>query len=1499
MKKKIFAALLALGMVCSLLPGAALAADAPDTVYVSSETADDHYPTLAAAYNAVADGGTIHVKTNVTLSGGVSVAKSCTIQGEATDGTLPVIKMSSVSDITLFTVSGGAALTLKNIIIKGAGKEAQKKKEFIKVTSQGSKVILEDGAVIQDVGMVSAGNESGELGIIRLTNGAELVMKEGAEIKDCSAFSGVIRLHDDNKRNPPATFTMEGGSIKNCDSHYANEGNVVYINHGVMVMSGGSITECGQAGNCYGTIFLHANADSTNQFQMSGGVIENNKAKLGGGIYIANGTVTLSGVPVIRNNEGTSLPGNASNIYLLANQTVTVGTEHLGEGAEVYVYTVSTPAEGSDVAIATGANAGDVNYFRSDNAAQAGILFCDGTTDTPVIGNGHTHSASAGKLFLSVSANEENLTKVRLEHVLAEGKGDTVTLTVAPADENLSYALLDKDGNEVKGWTAPSGGKAVFEGLSGETEYQLVTKVKDTEKETTALNGKGTGLKTPAVPAQAPEIKRSHDGTVENGSITDKVSVVTTAQAGFDYALMDGEGNYIDPATGTAADDMTDPWRAGIDGELVWDKLDAEKAYQVVRRPSAPNGENIPAQVVAQVLPNLSAGQLIGGYDEASDKASITVSPADSGLKYGLVDEDGNAVGTWKAPTGGKVVFDGLDSGKEYKIVTVPADMDTADMGPEKASGGQAVVTPAKPAAAPKADGGYVTEGGGANESKREPGSAGNADTDVVTVKTETGYHYALVDEDGKYYDPTTGTAGAEERWVAGDGTEKTWSKLPADEDLQLVKVPSASIDTDKLKSEPVTIPALTPIPTLAGGGVDTDSLKTGLEEDGDAFLTIKNTDSTLDYIVVDENGTVAGAAAGNGQDVTVGSLRPGEVYHVVTQPKGTLPEVGDAIDPSRGTEAVTPMPQAGKEISAEKGTAEGTVKLVIDPASSQVKYVLVSDADHSVAAVKTAENGKEVFDGLPAGKGYHVVTVPVTAADPAGTLTPDEKTSVGITTPGGGMDGALTAAQKGLEGVTKTKDSITISNSGASLEYTLTDKDGNMVETKPGTGEALTFTGLDTDTEYRIVIKDKTPANALPIELGTVKTDSGTGGSSSSGGSSSNVNVSKPVTETNPDGSTTTTVKKANGTVIQTTKTPDGSEITVETKKNGTVTETVKDGKGTETVTVTKPDGEQTFRVSYPGGGKGEGSGSGKENRWDGIVTLPAKSVELLADEKGSVSVKTAPDILVTVLDQRENKDGLNIKASVKADGGVNIEVTSGGKRVDGKVRVEMGGMDGNIVMEKLADGTEKPVKFSVVENGRVYVLVDSASQLRIEHKKGYFDDTVGHWAENNADFGAARELFTGTAPRQFSPEQPLSRAMLATVLSRMEESAEEAVPDFADVEEGKWYVQGIAWCAKTGIVKGNGSGMFFPQDNITRQDLAVMLYRYAEYRGMDLSAAAELTFADAGAVSGYAMEAMEWACGSALIQGKGANQLDPLGQATRAEAAAILERFIQRAVK
>ncbi|MBQ9536111.1 MAG: S-layer homology domain-containing protein [Clostridia bacterium] len=180
-------------------------------------------------------------------------------------------------------------------------------------------------------------------------------------------------------------------------------------------------------------------------------------------------------------------------------------------------------------------------------------------------------------------------------------------------------------------------------------------------------------------------------------------------------------------------------------------------------------------------------------------------------------------------------------------------------------------------------------------------------------------------------------------------------------------------------------------------------------------------------------------------------------------------------------------------------------------------------------------------------------------------------------------------------------------------------------------------------------------------------------------------------------------------------------------------------------------------------------------------------------------------------------------------------------------------------------------------------------------------FADVVGEdWFFEDVMKCFSGGWMNGVGATAFSPNTPITRAMIVTILYRLEkEPVVSSASSFVDAARGQWYTDAVIWANANGIVEGYGKGRFGPADNITREQLAAILYRYARFKGYDVSAGEEsniLSYDDAFEISEWAFEAMQWAVAAGLINGRTENALAPRGEATRAEAAALLVRFIER---
>lgn len=174
------------------------------------------------------------------------------------------------------------------------------------------------------------------------------------------------------------------------------------------------------------------------------------------------------------------------------------------------------------------------------------------------------------------------------------------------------------------------------------------------------------------------------------------------------------------------------------------------------------------------------------------------------------------------------------------------------------------------------------------------------------------------------------------------------------------------------------------------------------------------------------------------------------------------------------------------------------------------------------------------------------------------------------------------------------------------------------------------------------------------------------------------------------------------------------------------------------------------------------------------------------------------------------------------------------------------------------------------------------------------FADVAKGSWYYEGVRYAYKNGLMSGTGEGTFSPDLPTSRGMLVTILYRLAGSPAAGSASFTDVAKGQWYADGVAWASANGVVSGYPDGSFRPNDTITREQMAAILYQYARIQGkLDDSRADLSIFSDLDSLSAYAKEPMSWAVAQGLFSGVSADTLAPGGSTTRAQAAVILTAF------
>ena len=268
--------------------------------------------------------------------------------------------------------------------------------------------------------------------------------------------------------------------------------------------------------------------------------------------------------------------------------------------------------------------------------------------------------------------------------------------------------------------------------------------------------------------------------------------------------------------------------------------------------------------------------------------------------------------------------------------------------------------------------------------------------------------------------------------------------------------------------------------------------------------------------------------------------------------------------------------------------------------------------------------------------------------------------------------------------------------------------------------------------------------------------------------------------------------------------------------------------------------------------------------------------------------------------------KTTYKVTTSAVNNGGVNASPSNAEKGATITITLSP---DKGYKLDKLTvtDGSGKSVS-TVKKSDTVYTFTMPASAVTVgvsyakadetPSKTTFNDVSANDWFASAVDYVTGKGMMNGTAANTFSPKANTTRGMVVTVLYRLENQPSTSAASFTDVASGAYYANAVAWANANGIVSGYGSGKFGPNDKVTREQLAAILYRYAQYKKYDVSVGEDtniLSYDDAQSISSYAIPAIQWACGAGVVTGKSGSKLDPKGNATRAEVAAMLMRFCE----
>ena len=238
-------------------------------------------------------------------------------------------------------------------------------------------------------------------------------------------------------------------------------------------------------------------------------------------------------------------------------------------------------------------------------------------------------------------------------------------------------------------------------------------------------------------------------------------------------------------------------------------------------------------------------------------------------------------------------------------------------------------------------------------------------------------------------------------------------------------------------------------------------------------------------------------------------------------------------------------------------------------------------------------------------------------------------------------------------------------------------------------------------------------------------------------------------------------------------------------------------------------------------------------------------------------------------------------------------IELSNEEKRENEAKITELEGADSQLNIEK----QQNDMEIESAQETKKNILEEAAAKGKSREKLRFEDVKETDWFYPDVEYIIRRGIMSGTSETLFSPKQETTRAQIVTMLWRIDGEPREALNNnyYADIKVGSYYEDAAGWAAKNRIVTGNGDQQFDPDKAVTREELAVMLMRYARYRGKDVSKGSDLmVYQDSNEISSWAEEALSWANSCGYISGMSESKIGPKGKATRAQVAVILHRYL-----
>ena len=1256
-------------------------------------------------------------------------------------------------------------------------------------------------------------------------------------------------------------FYMHGGTISgnSASSNSGSSGGGVHIgSNSAFTMTGGTISGNSASNNGGG---VHIGSGST--FTMTGGSITGNNAGTGGGVYVGsdvgygNSILTLSGAVQIKDNvcngtkgsNGNYSGGTTSNVYLRSDKTITIGTNHLSSNASIGVTTQNLPTN-EGIAIATGANLDDKQYFHSDTGENYLFYVTSDGTICMTTANAHDHPICGASCQDGSSHTSETWQPIgSAEELTAIQNGGCyyltgdVTLSGRNVWEPPSDTFLCLNGHTITG-AAGTSTIAVGDGVNF-----ILTDCKGSGKITHGSSDAiGCGVKViGSFTMYSGSITGNHNS--DGGGVRVEGTGSFTMYGGSitgNNASSFGSGGVCVYGTMTVSGSVriTDNVNRGSKGDNgIYTGGTASNVRLVGRTTITIDG---PLTKGSQIGVSLYSNRVFtsGWSTNMSDKpfssyfiaddSSSTVALEDGELKLSNPHTHSWTYALSTTTTGSATITATCKNcaennntdfhGGSVTIAAPEADALTYDSSPKAAAvtvsddwlgasadnihitykQGETALSDAPTDAGTYTAGITVGEGGGAVTASVEYTIAPKELTDP-TIEIASGSVYdgsaktpnVTVKDGENTIDPSEYAVSYDNNVNAGENTATVTITDNANGNYTVSG--SAKFSIAKAVS---TCTAPTPITALTYTGEAQTLINAGTTVDGTMQYSTDGTHYGTTIPIGENAGayTVWYKVAGDGNH---SDTTPESVSVTIAKAKVEIP----AADP-------TPFTYSG---------GDRTYTLAASGLYTVADNIRKSAGTYTVTVTLKDTENYVWSDNTDAAKEYTFIIgnaqVTVTVKDKSA-YTYDAAPDLSKPEP----DKDYTVS--GLIGEDKLTTAPTLAYDPAAPDLT-----------KTGEAAKITASGASAGENYEITYVD----GKLTV---TSRPSSGGGGSSSSGGGGGSSSSDKPSASTGK---------------TETTTNPDGSVTKTETKSDGTVTETTTNKDGSTTKTETKPDGSSKTEVRDASGSTGTVK-TDKNGQTTAETALSSKAVE--AAKKNGEAVK-AP---VEVEASRDSNTAPTVKVELPKNAG------------ETAVEIPVSNVKpGTVAVLVHPDGTEEIVKNSLPTEESIRLTMDGSATVKIMDNSKDFIDTRAHWAKDAIDFVSARGLVNGISDTIYAPNNSTTRAQLWTILARQND---------ADLTGGSiWYEKAQNWAKDKGVSDGAN-----PNAAINRAQMVTMLWRAMGQP----AAASDASFADVPADSYYA-QAVAWAIENGITAGVGNGKFDPDAACTRGQIATFLYRYMK----